>query len=355
MIGDVLTSSILFEALKNKTPSAELHYLIHKHTFPVVENNPFIDKCILFDPFNDEKPGHFLSFLKKIRKEKYDLIIDVYSKINSAVITRFSGAKTRISYHKNYTSFAYTKTFEPKKVPETNAGLAIENRILLLQGISSDFPLEIKPKIYLTDAEKSIAKQNLKQAGISKEKPLFMIGILGSSPQKTYPLPYMASILDFVVEKTKAQLLFNYMPKQQKEAKELVKLCHPKTQKHIFLDVFGKDLREFMATTSYCDALIGNEGGAINMAKALDVPTFSIFSPWIKKGNWGIYEDGKHHISVHLEDYKPKIFNGISKKELVKQSSQLYDLMKPNLIFATLENFLSWNLNTENSEKTEKK
>jgi heptosyltransferase-2 len=59
-------------------------------------------------------------------------------------------------------------------------------------------------------------------------------------------------------------------------------LCKPATQKNVFFEVFGKSLREFMAITSHCDALIGNEGGAVNMAKALDIPTFSIFSPQIK-------------------------------------------------------------------------
>ena len=47
MIGDVLTSSILFEAIKIEHPSAELHYLINSHTVPVVENNPFVDKLVL--------------------------------------------------------------------------------------------------------------------------------------------------------------------------------------------------------------------------------------------------------------------------------------------------------------------
>ena len=50
MIGDVLTSSILFKAIKLEHPSAELHYLVNSHTVPVVENNPFIDKLVLFTP-----------------------------------------------------------------------------------------------------------------------------------------------------------------------------------------------------------------------------------------------------------------------------------------------------------------
>src|SRR5690606_31849878 len=123
-------------------------------------------------------------------------------------------------------------------------------------------------------------------AGISEADPLLMVSILGSSSAKTYPSRYMAEVLDHVVEKSGAQLLFNYIPRQLEQASEIFDKCTPKTQKNIFFDVYGRDLREFMALTSQCDALIGNEGGAVNMAKALDIPTFSIFSPQIRKENW---------------------------------------------------------------------
>ncbi len=340
MIGDVLTSSILFEALRKKYPEAELHYLIYKHTLPVVENNPHVDKFLLFEPQKDQKVLGFIAFLKKIRHNDYDVVIDVYSKINTALISVFSKAKKKISYHKWYTQGAYTDTFQPKSQLETNAGYAIENRMHLLDGLEKGFPAEIKPKIYLTDTEKEAGKKVLKEAGINFSRPLIMCGILGSSPSKTYPPKYMASILDFIVERTDAQLLFNYIPKQAPEAKEILKLCNPTTQNNISFGVFGKSLREFMAITFHCDALIGNEGGAVNMAKALDVPTFSIFSPQIKKENWSIYEDGVYNVSVHLNDFS-KALQGLSKKEIAKNSTRFYELLEPNLIFASLDKFLN--------------
>lgn len=341
MIGDVLTSSVLFEALRKKYPQAELHYLIHKHTAAVVEHNPFIDKILLFDPETDEKLFGFFSFLRGIKKEGYDVVIDVYSKINSAALTAFSGAKKRISYHKWYTKKAYTKTFLHKLKPETIAGLAIENRMQLLQGLDEDFPKEIKPKLYLTAEERKAAKRRLEADGISLNKPLIMCGILGSSTNKTYPLPYMAQVLDFIVEKSDAQLLFNYIPKQVEEAGQLYDLCKPETQKRIYFDIFGTSLRDFMAITSHCHALFGNEGGAINMAKALDVATFAIFSPHIKKDNWSIYEDGQNNVSVHLADFKASELKDQTTSEISKKAGYFYKLLTPNLIFAKLEHFLN--------------
>lgn len=349
MIGDVLTSSILFEALREKYPAARLDYLIHRHTAAVAEHNPFIDELILFDPKEGQKPAAFFSFLKNIKKQHYDVVIDVYSKINTALITRFSDAKLRVSYDKWYTRKAYTHTFKNKKKSNTNAGLAIENRMQLLQAISPDFPVEIKPKIYLTSEEKEKAKQRLLADGIALEKPLIMCGILGSSETKTYPLPYMAQVLDFIVEKTGAQLVFNYIPRQVEAAGTLYDLCKPETQKQIFFDIFGTSLREFMAITSFCNALIGNEGGAVNMAKALDVPTFAIFSPQIKKKNWSIYENGTSNVSVHLADFSPGELDGLTVQEITKKAPEFYKLLTPNLIFAKLETFLKTNSEFKNN------
>ncbi|WP_424494494.1 glycosyltransferase family 9 protein [Salinimicrobium sp. GXAS 041] len=341
MIGDVLTSSILFEALKEKYPAFELHYLINTHTLPVVEHNPFIDRIILFDPSIHGKPAGMLPLLKKIKKQKYDIVIDVYAKISTAMITAFSGAKQRISYYKKYTSGAYTHKYELASKVKTHAGLAIENRMLLLQAISPDFPLALKPKIYLTRSEKTEAERQLKNAGISRNQPLFMINVLGSSPEKTYPLKYMTQILNRIVEEMpNAQLLFNYMPSQEREAKKLYILCPEEVQKHIFYDVYEKNLRNFISISSLCDAVIGNEGGGNNIAKALNIPTFSIFSPWIKKEAWSTYEVGTVSTSVHLADHRPEILQNLSKKEIVKKSTEFYELLEPDLILASLSKFL---------------
>lgn len=344
MIGDVLTSSILFEALRKKYPQAELHYMIYPHTQPVIRNNPFIDRLVLYDPEKQSGFSGFFSFLKKIRKEKYDVVIDVYSKIGSGIFSFASGAKLRSAYRKWYTKFLYTHTFSYKDKAETPAGMAIENRMQLLQALSSDFPSELRPKIYLDETEISAAEKKISEAGIDRQKPLVMLGILGSSGSKTYPLPYMAQLLDEIVAKTEAQLLFNYIPKQKKEVLELFEMCQARTQKRIFLDLFGNSLREFIALTSRCDALIGNEGGAVNMAKAVNIPTFSIFSPQIKKEDWSIYEDSERNVSVHLEDFQPEKFKGLSKKERRKVAANYYQSFTPEFIIPALDKFLKENI-----------
>jgi heptosyltransferase-2 len=89
-----------------------------------------------------------------------------------------------------------------------------------------------------------------------------------------------------------------------------------------------------------CDFYFGNEGGATNIMKALDKPTFSIHSPQIKKDYWAIYEDGKKHVSIHLEDFQPQLFKFCSRRYNRKLNASLYQKLKPELISLKINNFL---------------
>ena len=339
MIGDVLTSSILFDVLRKEYPEAQLEYLVNENTLAVVENNPNIDQVHTYLPVYDQNIRARKAFYAGMEQEKYELIIDVYAKLRSARMCKAFGPKQSVSYHKWYTSFCYKKTVKPATTTSKDEGLAITNRMLLLEELgisSSEIP---KPKIYLQTAEIEQAKQNMAQAGISNAAPVFMIGAFGSNQVKTYPIQYKAKVLDELVATTDATLLFNYIPSQKQDLEALIALCNTKTQQHSRADVYGAGLRDFLALCSQCDALIGNEGGAVNMAKALAIPSFSIFSPWILKSAWNSYEASGFNASIHLSDLKPELYQKHPKK-YKKKAAEMYQELLPEFVMEKLNLFL---------------
>ena len=339
MIGDVLTSSILFEALRLKYPKARLDYLINEHTYAVVENNPNIDHYIFFTEKIEQSKIEFVKLARTIRKKRYNIIIDVYSKLSSNFISQFSGAEKKISYDKKYTRSIYDHNIKRDKKVSNKIGLAIYNRMQLLEPLGIEIS-PIKPKIYLKEKEISNGKSYLRDKGLKPNSPIYIISLLGSDPSKTYPFDYMAQVIDKIAQSApNSQLLFNYLPSQVELAVKIYNSCAEATKELVFFDVFGKNLREFLAIAYHCKALIGNEGGAINMAKALNVSTFSIFSPWIDKASWGLFEDDNNK-SVHLKDYKPELYTKPEKK-FKKESETLYQSFKPELFFDKLEKFLN--------------
>lgn len=134
----------------------------------------------------------------------------------------------------------------------------------------------------------------------------------------------MAKIIDFTVAKTKGTIIFNYVPFQKDLALEVYNYCNEETKKHIILDLYSTELREFLALLSQCEMLIGNEGGAVNMAKALDVPTFSIFTPSVRKETWQLFENEAKNTSIHLKDLKPEIYQQFTEQQIKDRTFEYY-------------------------------
>lgn len=344
MIGDVLVSSMICNNLKSEYPNAQIDYLIYPFTKPVVENNRNIDNVILFTDEIKNSKIEFTKFLFKIRKAKYDIVIDAYGKLESALITRFSGAPKRIGYKQKEKLGAYNFPVEHHDFPKTFAGLAIERRENLFKDLMTK-PIDNLPKLFVTEKEKQDALAIFKTNGIYPENEnVIMLSILGSDMEKTYPEKYLVELINFIAKKENTKLLFNYMPKQFSEAKNIYDQCSEEAKSKINLEIIGENLRSFMGIMTYCKMLIGNDGGAVNMAKALEKPTFTIFSPWIQKESWSIFEDGIFHKAVHLNDFSPEIFKDKNRKELKKNYIQYYELFLPTLIFDSLSAFLNTHL-----------
>ncbi len=336
MIGDVLVTSVIFVKLREKFPDAILHYIINANTVDVVLNNPNIDKLILLNPESEKGFSGFLSVLKIIKSENYDIIIDSYAKIKTGLLCKLSGVSKTISFKKWYSKFLYTNSLIRNKQSFSVATKAIEHRLLLLEPLEISFEV-VKPKIYLTTTETENAKKILVENKIDTQKPIVMIGALGSSPRKTYPLAYMAKVIDEIAKNNEIQILFNYMPHQKNEVLQLYNLCDESTKQKIFIDFYTKSLRNFICVTSFCKALMGNEGGATNIAKAVGIPTFTIFSPQILKNDWNMFENGITNISVHVADYLN--LDDVKKNEL-------YNSFLPEYFSGLLHTFLV--RNTEN-------
>lgn len=338
MIGDVLTSSIICENLKKSFPDAEVHYMVYKFTVPVLLHNPYIDDIIIFEDEYKKSKLKFFKFLRQITTAKYTHVFDAYSKIESVLVSLFSKASYKYGLQKTYTRFWYTETISVSNNYNSEAGSAIENRLKLMQLLPAAKVYNNKPKIYLSKNEISDARKQFENNGLTP-RDCIMISTLGSSEKKTYPLEYFGKVLDVIVDVTGKNLILNYMPSQQPYIDELMQYCNSKTIEHITKGIEMNSLRSFMAICSQCKAIVGNEGGAINMAKALDVPSFSIFSPWIIKNGWNSFEETYNNSSVHLSDYFPEKYT-THPKIYKDKALEMYQLFKPDLFKNQLVSFL---------------
>ncbi len=173
-----------------------------------------------------------------------------------------------------------------------------------------------------------------------------MLGILGSTPQKSMPYDYMVEIIDFITSYYKGTILFNYAPYQKEEALKVYEMCQNKSQ--INLDIYEDSIRGFIKLMNQCDLLVSNEGGSVHITKALEKPTFTIYSPYVNKEHWCSFEDSDHHDSIHLLEEKPDLFSSFTLEErrrIEQDPHSLYKQLTPEMIFEKLKPFLAHHLN----------
>lgn len=341
-IGDVLISSVIANNIKKVFPDSEVTYFVYEYTAGVLENNPNIDRIIAVKEKELKSYSKLIQTISKIKKEAYDIIFDPYSKLQSRLICLFSGAEFRIGLkraHKDLKFPFYTHPISFLEHRSKNCGKAIEDRINMIASVFELKQPEYTPKIFLTKEEQNYSRID------SLQKPVIMLGILGSTPQKSMPYEYMVEIIDYITENYHGTILFNYAPNQKEEALKVYEMCQNKDQ--INLDIYEDSIRGFIKLMNKCDLLVSNEGGSVHITKALDKPTFTIYSPYVNKEHWCSFEDGNQHDSIHLLEEKPDLFSSFTLEErraIEEDPHALYKELTPEMILSKLKPFLDHHL-----------
>src|SRR5258706_12073580 len=95
-IGDVVRALPLLGRLRRAWPLAHIAWAVEPKSKPVVEGHPWLDELIVYD--RRHAPRSFVPFLRSVRAERFDLVIDLQRHLKSGVIGMVSGARDRIGF-----------------------------------------------------------------------------------------------------------------------------------------------------------------------------------------------------------------------------------------------------------------
>ena len=107
-IGDVVLATVLIEKLHDFFPDAQIDFLLRKGNEQLLTGHPYIHELLIWDKKKNKQKNLF-RMLKRIRKNKYDKVINVQRFFATGILTAFSGAKETIGFDKNPLSFSLFK------------------------------------------------------------------------------------------------------------------------------------------------------------------------------------------------------------------------------------------------------
>ncbi len=103
-IGDVVRAMPLAMRLRRGFPRARITWAVEPPAAPLLERHPAIDERLIFQ--RDRGAPEFVRFLAAVRRRRFDLSLDLQRHLKSGVVSRASGAKVRVGFHRSNTKEA---------------------------------------------------------------------------------------------------------------------------------------------------------------------------------------------------------------------------------------------------------
>ena len=104
-LGDIIHSLPFLGALRECFPRAEIHWVVARAFYGLLEGHPMLDRLRVFDKDKWKRlsgitgtAGEIRAFIRNLRSEKFDMAIDLQGLFRSGLIAWASGAKVRIGF-----------------------------------------------------------------------------------------------------------------------------------------------------------------------------------------------------------------------------------------------------------------
>ncbi len=258
-LGDVVLATAVLEKLHQHDPQSRIDYLVRKGNETLLAAHPFIHTLYVWNK-QQAKYKNWLEILQKIRKEKYEVVINLQRFFSTGLLTALSGADKTIGFKNNPFGSFFSETYPH----HTNKGLhEIERNQSLIATITDAMPA--LPRLYPSTAQWNKVKAY-------KSTPYFCIAPTSVWFTKQY---HMAGWID----------LLDHLPTQQPVyllgAKADQVLCeHIKAAtKHQATEILcGKlDLLESAALMADAQLNYVNDSAPLHLASAVNAPVCAVF------------------------------------------------------------------------------
>ena len=149
-IGDVVLATCIIEKLHQFFPESAIDMMVRKGNEGLLQNHPFLNELLVWNK-KENKLTNLARLIGKVRKNRYDVVINVQRFAATGLITALSGAKETIGFDKNPLSFLFSKKI-PHQIANDDENVHEIDRNLQLIASFTDH-LRVRPVLYPSDAD----------------------------------------------------------------------------------------------------------------------------------------------------------------------------------------------------------
>ncbi len=287
-IGDVVLSTAVVEKLHQSYPQSKIDFLVRKGNEGLLKHHPFLNEVLIWDK-KSKKYKNLLRILKQIRRNKYDVVINIQRFAATGFLTVFSGAKQIIGFDKNPWSFLFTKKIKHIISTKDNYIHEVNRNQRLIEHLTD--AVAAKPALYPSPADYEKVKQY-------KSFPYICIAPASVWFTKQYPKEKWLSFINKLPTNTSVYLL------GAPSDNELCNFIATQSANKNVHDLAGK-LNFLESAALQKDALMNyvNDSAPMHFASALNAPVTAIYCSTVPAFGFGPLSD-KSFI-VETEEYLP--------------------------------------------------
>ncbi len=260
----VLTTPML-RSLRHHEQGATITLLHALRTTDIVRYSPHIDHRIVYDKSGgDRGTGSFLSLVRKLSGKRFDLVLSPHRSIRSGLLALFTGAPRRIGFAHPSSGLFYTDTVPYSRWESTFVRRKLD--LLLPLGIDEE---NETPEIAWSDKEETEVSALLKSGGV--RSPFAVLAVGSAWETKRWPPERFAELV-VELERIGLQAVAVGGPTDREAGRSVSDAGG--------VDITGKtSLTAVSALLHRASLFVGNDSGALHMARAARTPAIGLFGP----------------------------------------------------------------------------
>lgn len=286
LIGDVVFTTPMPRALKRAFPDAHLTYLVEPQAAPVVIGNPHLDEIIVVArPRGIARVVEDLTLARRLRRARFDLVIDLHGGPRSSWLALATGAPQRIGYEIRGRGWMYTRTVaRPRALRARHSVVNQWDLLEAIDGWPGGDPDPARDAVDMApDAEAAVrVAHRLADAGIGPEHELIVAHVSAGNPFRRWPEPAFTHLVaGLAAASPLRRIVLSSGPSDRDAAARIASAARQLlgADADRVVDVGELGLAELRALVERSRLFVGGDTGPLHIAATTATPIVGIYGP----------------------------------------------------------------------------